>query len=772
MRRKLDCVQSLLGLIMGVCGVVYADSYRWSGGDGRWADSSKWTPNGMPGSAANDVATFPVWATQTVTVDTDVSLRQIDLAAKVANVRQTYSIAAGKTLALDLFNLYKDTAADDIMICGGGTFALTNSPFYASGTINPVSVTISGEGTVFHMPKEASSGLYIGSVDNNYLNSPDVFRVTAGAKAIVSNATCVGNSTNGGTTGKLIVDDGGYFYGGMYLFIGRGARVPGGIVCAVTNATVEAEVLGLGNGWYNTFVGSNAVVRSTDDATGSISFPINGNHTRYAYMDFEDSLLEAPTIGLLSSGIGTCASSTGTLARCVLKCDTLDGCFGNYCTDSIFTLVDSCVTSATISVSGKGASNNVLRVVNSEIVCNNGTINIGCADSVTNTFRVEGGRVICRVLKAGCEQTANESRYEQVGGDFTATGAILAGAADSRHCGASFDGVSLTAPEIICGDVMKETLRSQDAYLEFANMTGMSVQKLYVGIGSVGANMIISNTTAAVTYSAVDDASSTIIGRDAGATGNCLTLVDSTLVQTGGNLYMGRWSYASNNTIRLVNSTYDFRTINSKGDVIVGYSGDSNGNRVEMDDHSTFGYDRKWMAVGQFAASNVWSMAGGSTLNAANTTFALGVNASAVGNRLVLGGGCSFAVGTLAMKYDAVLEVSGVGNTMTLGNDITVTDGCSYVFRPCAEASATPMLTINRAFQYSSDRKIYVDLANAGVGRHVLCASSSALTDPVAGSNVVLQNVPKNCSVRVFRSADTMSLVCAVAPAGTTIILR
>ena len=34
------------------------------------------------------------------------------------------------------------------------------------------------------MPKDASSGLYIGSVDNNYLNSPDVFRVTAGAKAI------------------------------------------------------------------------------------------------------------------------------------------------------------------------------------------------------------------------------------------------------------------------------------------------------------------------------------------------------------------------------------------------------------------------------------------------------------------------------------------------------------------------------------------------------------------------------------------------------------
>lgn len=206
--------------------------------------------------------------------------------------------------------------------------------------------------------------------------------------------------------------------------------------------------------------------------------------------------------------------------------------------------------------------------------------------------------------------------------------------------------------------------------------------------------------------------------------------------------------------------------------VIVGYSGDSNGNRVAMEDHSTFKYDRKWMAVGQNAASNVWSMAGGSTLNAANTTFALGVNAAAIGNRLILGGGSSFAVGTFAMNYNAVLEVSGVGNTMTLGNDITLTDGCSYVFRPSAEASVTPMLTINRPFQYSANRQIRVDVANAGIGRHVLLTSSSALTEPVAGSSVILRNVPKNRSVRVSISADTMSLVCTVAPTGTTIILR
>ena len=303
-------------------------------------------------------------------------------------------------------------------------------------------------------------------------------------------------------------------------------------------------------------------------------------------------------------------------------------------------------------------------------------------------------------------------------------------------------------------------------------MTGLSAQKLYVGIGSVGANMTISNTTAAVTYSAVDDTFSTIIGRDAGATGNCLTLVDSTLVQTGGNLYMGRWSYASNNTLRLVRSTYDFRTINSKGDVIVGYSG--GGNRVEMEDHSTFNYDRKWMAVGQFAASNVWSMAGGSTLNASGATFALGVesNSSSVGNRLALGGGCSFVVGTFTMRYNAVLEVSGVGNAMTLGGAISLTDGCSYVFRPGAEASDTPMLTINQAFQYSVNRPIHVDVAAAGLGRYALLSSPSEIAMPVKGSSVIFHNVPDTVSARARLSADSKTLFCTVAPKGMILIFK
>jgi len=145
---------------------------------------------------------------------------------------------------------------------------------------------------------------------------------------------------------------------------------------------------------------------------------------------------------------------------------------------------------------------------------------------------------------------------------------------------------------------------------------------------------------------------------------------------------------------------------------------------------------------------------------------------SDAGNRLVMENGSSVRADKLYLSKNAIVEIAGVGNTMSFNQDISIVDGCSYLFRPGAEASDTPMLTINKAFPYSENRKMYVDVANAGLGRHVLLTSSSALTAPVAGSNVIFQNVPKNCAVRVSRSADTKSLVCMVAPTGTTIIFR
>jgi hypothetical protein len=247
--------------------------------------------------------------------------------------------------------------------------------------------------------------------------------------------------------------------------------------------------------------------------------------------------------------------------------------------------------------------------------------------------------------------------------------------------------------------------------------------------------------------------------------------------QTGGNVYVGRYDNATNNTLRLVRSTYDFKTIKvngtAKGDVIVGYTSGTKGNRVELDDHSTFKYDRAWMAIGHNGASNVWSMCGGSTLQAPNTQFRLGGSGNtAKGNRLVLGGDSTFVVNEFWMSFDAALEVSGTGNVMTLGSAMKIMDGISYLFRPGEEASDTPMLTINQAFQYSVNRKIHVDVANAGIGRHVLLTSTSALDEPAIGTSVILENVPRNCTAQVFRSANTKSLVCAVAPTGTTIIFR
>ena len=185
-----------------------------------------------------------------------------------------------------------------------------------------------------------------------------------------------------------------------------------------------------------------------------------------------------------------------------------------------------------------------------------------------------------------------------------------------------------------------------------------------------------------------------------GATGNSLTLVDSTLNQTGGHVYVGQHSNATNNMLRLVRSTYDYKTANSKGDVIVGYDSNAKGNRLELDDHSTFKYDRAWMAIGHNGASNVLAICNGSSLElpSSSSQLRIGYGGTRTGNRLVMENGGSLRVNTLYLDKNAAVEIAGSGNTMTLGNDISHTDGCSYVFRPGENASDTPMLTINRAF--------------------------------------------------------------------------
>ena len=218
----------VLAAMMAVGSVVaLADSYQWSGGNGRWADASKWSPNGVPGTAANDTASFSVNAPQTVTVDADATPFSMSLDTGTSGAGQTFSIAPGANLTLDAFSL-ASSRATAVTLTGGGRLAITNAAFWVSSTAsNSVSFTVAGPGTVFDMPKPAGSGLYIGAKEEAYARCDDSFHVTACATVLVANATCVGcsirrsNNTYFPTRGRLIVDDGSYFYGGAIMFVSR-----------------------------------------------------------------------------------------------------------------------------------------------------------------------------------------------------------------------------------------------------------------------------------------------------------------------------------------------------------------------------------------------------------------------------------------------------------------------------------------------------------------------------------------------------------------------
>ena len=773
MRAKIGCVQAVLCPFMLFCGVASATPYSWNGGDGRWADSGKWTPNGVPGTL--DSASFLVNAPQTVTIDADATPFSMSLDTGTSGAVQTFSIVPGANLTLDKFTL-ASSQPTAVAITGGGTVSVTNEALWVSSSANtPISFLVSGPGTVFDMPKPTASGLYIGAKENQYASCDAVFHVTACATVLVANATCVGNvlPLGGGavfpTRGRLLVDDGSHFYGGEILFVGRGYNGSAGnqCVCAVTNSTLEAKMIDAGEGAAAVFVGSNAVVRAMD----TISFPRNYVYARDMRMHFEDSYFTTGVFRVLRA-LGT--GNQGQLVRCRVDCKQLIG-VSEGARDSVFEIEDSTLNCREyISTGGNASSNSVLRLVRTETVAD--LIDIGYSNVLESAVCVEGGSVTTRVMHVGNEQSAKNVRYEQNGGTFRATTAVVVGTFNSKDCSATFRDVDFATKEIICGDALNRDFRSENARLTFADMARCEANRLFVGGASVNACLLLTNTTATVTYSTASDAASTMAGRDAGATRNMLLLVDSTVNQTGGHVFVGRFNNATNNTLRLVRSTYNFTTTNSRGDVIVGYESGANGNRMELLDHSMFTYDRAWFAVGHNAISNVLVISNGSSLNLPSSASQLHIGyvspITDAGNRLVMENGSSVRANKLYLAQKAVVEIAGAGNTMTFNQDIELVDGCSYLFRPGAEASATPMLTINRPFQYSVNRKIYVDVVHAGLGRHVLLTSSSALTEPVAGSSVILQNVPQHYTARVSRSADTKSLVCTVALTGTVIIFR
>ena len=418
------------------------------------------------------------------------------------------------------------------------------------------------------------------------------------------------------------------------------------------------------------------------------------------------------------------------------------------------------------------SSNCTIRLVRTATVAKD--FMIGHSNVVDTAVVVEDGSVVAEKFHIGCESTAKGARYEQNGGTLTVFTELLSGCYDSEWCGARFTAVDLTATNVVCGDSSVSGLRPVDDYLEFADMTRMEVSRLRVGLGSIGAHLTITNSTVVVSCPDTADGNSTIVGRDAGATRNVMTLVDSTLNQIGGNVYVGLNSYATNNTLRLVNSTYNFTTVNNKGDVIAGKNANANGNRFELDGHSTFNYDRNWISIGHNGSSNVLAICNDSSLNLPSSNSQLHIgnynSTSAKGNRLVMENGGTLSVKSFYMGYDTVVEIVGAGNDMTLGSNFAGTrNGSSFLFRPGAEEPSSPMLTVNRPFPYSSNVPLVVDFSDAGFGRYVLVSSSSEVAEPVIGSNVVLRNFRPRFVVRLTRTPDNKGLVCKIMPKGTVI---
>ena len=753
-----------------VCGIlaivtVFGGDYSWNGGAGIWGVSSNWTPNGVPGTAVDDTASFAAGTSQTVTVDADTTLHRASIDTLAAGVRQTFSILPGFTLSLDTLG-FSTTAANDVTVNGGGTLSVTNAQLNISGAEHPTVLTVSGEGTVLDKQK---GDLCIGATDTQYKDSPDFLHVTDGATVRAPAYTCVGGLVDGsGTLGGLVIADGASFISSGNIFIGRGYTGYPGCLCTVTNATLRALYIGAGCGGNTLFAGKNATIA----ATGLFAFPRSDTLSWNAIMQFDDSVLTAPSFKVLTGShtLGSVAS-TGCLTRCSLDCGVFSAADVRS-RDSLFKIADSTLTCQNFMVGQSLSTNCALQLVRTAVSAQ--MIWVGCSNVIDSLVRVEGGTIVADRFRTGCEQSAKGVRYEQIGGAFTAFSEMYSGCYDSVQCGARFTAVDLIATNIVCGDSSVSGLRPVDDYLEFADMTRMEVLRLRVGLGSIGAHLTITNSTAVVSCPDTTDANSVIVGRDGGATRNVMMLMSSTLNQKGGNLYVGLNSYATNNTLRLVNSTYNFTTANNKGDVIVGKGANANGNRLELDGHSTFYYDRNWISIGHNGSSNVLAICNDSSLNLPSSNSQLHIgnynSTSAKGNRLVMENGGTLSVKSFYMGYDTVVEIVGAGNDMTLGSNFAGTrNGSSFLFRPGAEEPSSPMLTVNRPFPYSSNVPLVVDFSDAGFGRYVLVSSSSEVAEPVIGSNVVLRNFRPRFVVRLTRTPDNKGLVCKIMPKGIVI---
>ena len=743
--------------------MAFATDRSWVGGNGNWSDAAKWNPQGVPGTDSDDVARISASDSQTISVNEDAAPYHIDIDTTADAVRQTLIIAPGKVLSADGM-FVKATKPTDLTVCGGGEFCLTNVPFNVGDGAFPVSLTVSGSGTVFRMPKATGSGLYIGSLTDSVSDGAEnLFRVTGCATAIVANATSLGRGYTPtqaySTCGRMVVDDGGYFDGGQLFYIGRGSDC----ICGVTNGTIVAKEMGTGAGDRTVFTGSNAVVRAGE----SISFPhLNSIKQHNHRFHFEDSRFETRFLYANSQGDG----NTGRLERCTLDvrylyANTLDS------RNSLFSIEDSSFVNLEMIDAGlkQSSSNCVLRIARSGISAE--VIRVGGSRVCDSTVRVEDSDVIVNSLVAVYDPSsefARNVRYEQDGGSLRASVEVNAGKYESENAEIRLRGLtSFSTPKVICGD----TAAARNARFVLADTpSNAAVERLWCGESASDARLVVTNSALAVNYAAFD--LNTTVGRSLNASRNELLLVDSTLVQTGGHLYVGNGSATSNNVLRLVRSTYDFRTVDGKGDVIVGNGSGAVSSRVEMV-ASSFKYDRKWISLAQQAGAVgcFWEMRDGSKLDAPNAQFWIGWNGRDC--RLALGDESTVEVQTIGMKNGAVIIVSGAGNVLKIGDSsMSATDGCAFLFRLPAEASEKPMLAVNRQLPFSSSVKLTVDMSEAGIGLHTLVKSDVALPDMVEGTNVILENPSSRRVYTLRQSADKKTLYCQVDRKGMAIFVR
>ena len=159
------------------------------------------------------------------------------------------------------------------------------------------------------------------------------------------------------------------------------------------------------------------------------------------------------------------------------------------------------------------------------------------------------------------------------------------------------------------------------------------------------------------------------------------------------------------------------------------------------------------------------------TLSAAMAqTGRVGGNADTTNTVRVTGSGRLVLAGAFTNRRDIVSHVTVAGNgILSLAR---LVNGAGRVTVDISDGGTLAVDEIECLCGTVACRFDGATVRARSAGRHVLLTSTSALAEPTVGSSVIIENVPPNCSVRVSRSADTKSLVCSVAPQGTTIILR